>query len=227
MLLLLRKQSKGFMFAVKKTSQPLGKTPDQILISRYLKSGEECYINELFRRYHHLIFGTCLKFLKDPEESKDMTMIIFEKLFKKLKNQPVMAFNQWLYSLCCNECKNKLRNRDFGEAEVKAWQVHYEEQDTGKDSEEEVIEDLFEPEEITEASETIVVQRAISKLPATQRKCVRFFFLQEMSYKEIAEKTSLEVKEVKSHLQNGKRRLKQLLEARFGNHSINNQEPSL
>jgi len=215
------------MFAAKKASLPIGKTSDNLLISHYLKSGEERYINELFRRYHHLIFGTCLKFLKDKEESKDMTMIIFEKLFKKLKDQPVTAFNQWLYSLCCNECKNRLRSRDFGEKEAKAWQVHYEDQDTGRDQEEEVIEDLFEPKEAGEVSETIVVQRAISKLPADQRKCVRFFFLQNMTYKEVAQKTNLDIKEVKSHLQNGKRRLKKLLEARFGNHSINNQESSL
>lgn len=209
------------MFAATKVRQPIGKIPDELLISNYLKSGEEIYVNELFRRYYHLIFGTCMKFLKNAEESKDVTMVIFENLFEKLKNREVMAFNQWLYTLCANECRNHLRSKEVYNRRVETWQMDFQETETG--SEDATIEDLFETKKEA-PDERTSVQRAISKLPEEQRKCIRMFFLKNMSYKEIAHKTNFDLNVVKSHLQNGKRRLKKMLESRFGNDFINESE---
>ena len=52
----------------------------------------------------------------------------------------------------------------------------------------------------------------MEKLPAKQQICVRKFFIDEQSYKEIADLSGFSLKLVKSCIQNGKRNLKLCLE---------------
>jgi RNA polymerase sigma-70 factor (ECF subfamily) len=52
----------------------------------------------------------------------------------------------------------------------------------------------------------------IERLADEQRQCVRLFFLEERSYKEIATATGHDLNKVKSYIQNGKRNLKICME---------------
>jgi len=61
------------------------------------------------------------------------------------------------------------------------------------------------------------LETAISQLNEAQRRCIELFYLEERSYREVAEATGFSMNEVKSHLQNGRRNLKIILE--------NNREP--
>jgi RNA polymerase sigma-70 factor (ECF subfamily) len=56
------------------------------------------------------------------------------------------------------------------------------------------------------------MQEAIEKLNPQQQQCVNLFYLQKKSYAEITEITGLTMMQVKSHLQNGKRNLKMMME---------------
>jgi len=53
---------------------------------------------------------------------------------------------------------------------------------------------------------------AMLELRQEQRACIELFYFHKKSYAEIASYLEIEINEVKSHLQNGKRNLKQLLE---------------
>ena len=48
----------------------------------------------------------------------------------------------------------------------------------------------------------------LHQLKDEQRTCLELFFLKEKSYKDVAEMTGYSIKEVKSHIQNGKRNLR-------------------
>lgn len=60
------------------------------------------------------------------------------------------------------------------------------------------------------------LEEAIKKLKDEQRICIELFYLQEKSYKEVADQTGLSMLNVKSHIQNGKRNLKIILERKDG-----------
>jgi len=49
-------------------------------------------------------------------------------------------------------------------------------------------------------------------LQGHQKRCISLFFLENKSYSEIQEITQLDFKSVKTHLQNGKRMLRLLME---------------
>ena len=53
---------------------------DSEILLLYKKSGDLSLIGKLFTRYTSLVYGVCLKYLKDRELAKDAVMQVFEKL---------------------------------------------------------------------------------------------------------------------------------------------------
>src|SRR5579864_3415483 len=84
---------------------------DTEIILLYKKSGNLLLIGELFTRYTSLVYGVCLRYLKDRELAKDAVMQVFEKLISILKNHEVDNFKGWLYVTARNHCLMELRNK--------------------------------------------------------------------------------------------------------------------
>jgi len=169
---------------------------DHDLILRYKESGELAIVGELYNRYMSLVFGVCLKYLKDREESKDAVMQIFEKLVTSLREHEIMNFKSWLYATSRNHCLMQLRaqkGKNFQEiTEV------FMETRTGLH-----LEDESEME-----SNLSKLENCIEQLVAEQKSCIRLFYIQQKCYKEIVALTGFDDKKVKSYIQNGKRNLK-------------------
>ena len=64
----------------------LQEASDDELVRYYQETGNQNYVGELYQRNAHLIFGACLKYLENREESQDAVMTIFEKVMVKLPN---------------------------------------------------------------------------------------------------------------------------------------------
>ncbi len=173
---------------------------DLALIQLYKESGDKAYVGELYTRYTALVYGVCLKYLKNRDESKDAVMQIFEKLLKSLLGHEIENFKSWLYATARNHCLMELRSQK-GKTNVDITQrvmendfvLHLEE-------ESDVEVDLRK------------LDKCIDELVVDQKQCVRLFFLEERCYKEISELTRLDLNKVKSHIQNGKRNLKLCME---------------
>ena len=59
-----------------------------------------------------------------------------------------------------------------------------------------------------------LLKLGLESLKEAQQVCVELFYIQEKSYVQIAEVTGFDLKQVKSHIQNGKRKLKIFLESK-------------
>lgn len=174
---------------------------DEELLSQYQASGDIAPLGELFERYLHLVFGVCLKYLKNEEESKDMSMLIFEKLTQSARNTEIRNFKSWLHVLTKNECLMLLRSKHYKlrQAAVKI----------NNETEVDLAFSLHPQEEEDELEEHLQeLSMAIEELPPEQQRCIRLFYLEQKCYREIAALTGYELNKVKSHLQNGKRNLK-------------------
>jgi RNA polymerase sigma-70 factor (ECF subfamily) len=60
-----------------------------------------------------------------------------------------------------------------------------------------------------------LLEEAINELSEEQRQCVILFYLKKNSYQQISDKTSYNLMQVKSYIQNGKRNLKILIEKKI------------
>ena len=59
------------------------------------------------------------------------------------------------------------------------------------------------------------MEAGLKELNREQQQCVTLFYLQKKSYIEITESTGYTLMQVKSHIQNGKRNLKIILERKL------------
>jgi RNA polymerase sigma-70 factor, ECF subfamily len=180
------------------------KSDDAEIISLYKETGDNLYVGILFERYSHLAFGVCMKYLKNEDDSKDAVLQIFENIIEDLKRFNIKSFAPWLHSVAKNHCLMQLRKkrlvfndeRGVQQAEATLLTVPSNMSFMSEDLTEEHLNDLDE---------------AIQSLSDEQNKCIRLFYLQEKSYQEVSLLTGFNMNEVKSHIQNGKRNLKNYL----------------
>ena len=180
-----------------KSSKKPGDAGDEQLLQQYRKTGELAVLAALYEKYMHLVYGVCLKYLKDEELSKDAVMQIFEELIIKVNKHDIKAFKSWLYVLSRNFCLMQLRSGKKMQTEA-------------LDEIMELAEDLHHTDEREE--DLTALERCKEKLPAPQKISIQLFYMDEKCYKEIADETGYTMNEVKSYIQNGKRNLKICLE---------------
>ena len=172
------------------------KLDDGELLTKYRDSQDLQVLGVLYHRYMHLAYGVCLKYLKHEEDSKDAVMQIFEKLITAVNQQDIENFKSWLYVVTKNHCLMELRRRK-------------KEQEL-KENAQAVMEIAGDPHPNGEEKEAEIA-RALLNLPEHQKICLELFYYQNKSYQEIARETGYELKKVKSYIQNGKRKLKGLI----------------
>lgn len=179
---------------------PTSELPDRELVSLFRTSGNMEVLAVLFQRYMDLLYGVCLKYLKQPEPAKDAVMQIFEELVAKLPKHEVDNFKSWLYTLAKNYCLMQLRtpkNLKTTEFNPDSMQLEEEMHLNGIQVKEENLQKL---------------ERCLQTLSPEQKKAVELFYLQNKCYKEIAEATGIEWNKVRSFIQNGRRNLKICME---------------
>jgi RNA polymerase sigma-70 factor (ECF subfamily) len=195
-------------------------TTDGELIRQYQQTGALQPVADLYQRYAHLIFGVCMKYLKDEETSKDVSRELFEKLVRVLKENEVQNFKSWLHVIVKNQCLMHLRAQKVKHEKTVALHdrfqadVDSENSDFDKNSTSSMENQPFwNPTDEDFLEENLnLLEKAIQGLPWEQKRCIDLFYLQEKCYKEICEITGYELNKVKSYIQNGKRNLKIYLE---------------
>ncbi len=177
---------------------------DSELVSRYREKHDLDILGALYKRYMLLVYGVCLKYLKNRDDSQDAVMQIFETLIRDVPRFEIRNFKSWLYGVARNHCLMKLR-KDIRE----------------RDKQHEIAGELFmestaflhpleedDDEEIRERLKTCLEQ-----LKEEQRRCIELFYYQQHCYREIAAELMYDELKVKSFIQNGKRNLKICLES--------------
>ncbi len=186
------------------------KTPpknNEELLLLYRQTGDQKLFAELFKEHVTSVYGTCIFYLKDKDEAKDAVMQIFEKLLEDLKKTEVRNFKAWLGFVVRNHCISTLRKRN---TTLKNTSSYYD-----FEYEDALYEEELKIEKINDELLLNYMQECLSELKENQRNCVQFFYLHSLSYAQISEKTKLSINEVKSHIQNGKRNLKLLIEEKL------------
>lgn len=174
---------------------------DEYLLQEYLRSGDYAVLGELYGRYMPLVYGVCLKYLKDREHAKDAVIDIFEKLALNLDKHEVRNFKSWLHVVTKNYCLMELRKNSSKP------KISLSDQN-------ELLHFVENPVELHPIDEDLngqteqALNDCIEKLKTEQRRCIRLFYFENKSYREISLLLGLDEKRVKSFIQNGKRNLK-------------------
>jgi RNA polymerase sigma-70 factor, ECF subfamily len=178
---------------------------DLELVQQYKITRDRAFLGALFERYSRLALGLSLRYLRNREDAEDAVMEVYEHLTTALVKHEVENFKNWLYSVVANHCRMVLRRRKVAPATVEA-------SDELLDA---VLASVPAPDRDDELDQQIeALTSALAQLVQGQRSCLDMFYLQGHSYAEVARRCGYTVNEVKSHIQNGKRSLRILLQER-------------
>ncbi len=172
---------------------------EKSLIQSYKKTGDQSVLFSLYQPYMDLVFGVCLKYLKNQDDARDAVINIYEELVDKVKKYEIDYFRAWLYQLSKNHCLMILRKK----------KVHLQEFNDGFM---EFSDGVHPGAALLKESQLQLMENCIESLNAHQKKSIQLFYLQGKCYLEIASMTSQDVGKIKSHIQNGRRNLKNCMD---------------
>ena len=141
-----------------------------LLIQRHRQSDPNAF-RELVDRYHSLVFGVCLKFMRHRQDAEDATQETFTRFAKYLaKCDATRPLEPWLVAIAANRCRTLLSRRNSV-------------------SSSELVQEASICQTTQPPSETALreeVTLALSRQPANHRLAFEMFHESAMSYAEIA-----------------------------------------
>ncbi len=180
---------------------PLKNLADEGLVERFQATGEMMYLEELWCRHSRTVYVQCLRFLGDTAAAEDVSGDVLLKVIRGVRSQYQPAhFAGWLSTVARHECINHVQQAA--------------ERLRGGDPDDLHLAGHDDP------AVAIDIDSVLSQLSTPQRIAIKLFYANRYSYEEIAKLTGWGPKEVKTHVQNGRRRFKLLWErtAQGGTH---------
>ncbi len=175
---------------------------DLDLIRQYYNEKDDYWLGELLNKYLHLIFGVCMKYLKNENEAQEHTQQLcleIIQIFHK-KRQKINNFKAWLFQVTKNHCLMHLRK--------KTHQTISLEQVEHPTAHKPIPQSEFDKKE----QQYQLLEKAMASLKGDQKKCIDLFYYKKKTYKEISAEQGYSLKEVKSFIQNGRRNMKVFME---------------
>lgn len=174
---------------------------DNALLEKFYHDKDNQWLGIVLQRYTMLLFGVCMKYLKNEDDAKDSVQQVFLKAIAELHKYKVDYFKSWIYMVAKNHCLMKLRDRQGKTPAVLNEQTMLLEDDP-----------LSKQAHLDKDKMLDAMTLAIEELNEEQKQCVTLFYLDKKSYTQIADTTGYSMMQVKSYIQNGKRNLKKEVE---------------
>ena len=173
------------------------------MLEKFYADRDNDWLGILLQRYTLLLLGVCMKYLKNEELAKDSVQQIFLKVITELHKYKVDYFKSWVYMVAKNHCLMQLRDKP-GKINLELNEKFPAHDDTS------------DKQQLLQDEKTYTLMSvALNELNPEQQQCVTLFYLEKKSYSEICEMTGHTMMQVKSHIQNGKRNLRILIEKKM------------
>ena len=159
----------------------------QILIN--ISNGDSKSFLLLFNKFQNLVYGYCMKIIKNKEKSEEITQETWLRVIKNSKNyKPTAPVKSWIMSIARNLIIDDFRaNKKWIELSDEAW-------DSIEDTHED-LEQLFLNNQNNNR-----MQEAFAELPENQKVILSMVLVEDLSQSEVAIKLNTSVGAVKASL---------------------------
>jgi RNA polymerase sigma-70 factor (ECF subfamily) len=157
-------------------------------------------LHVLYDLHRTKVYNLSWRMLGKPQDAEDALQEIFIKVFDRIKNyRGDSAFSTWLYRMTANHCLDILRRRKI---------LSF----IGMDNAPEASDKTESNRLGAQMGLSPVVEKALSRLPEKQKRCLVMREMEDLSYEEIAQALGLSLGSVKSNIHRAKGFLKECLE---------------
>lgn len=165
-------------------------------IARLIQSGKIELFGILIDRYEDKMRRYARKFLSSGEDINDILQEIFIKAYTNIQSfDAKRKFSSWLYRIAHNELVNALKKK-------KRKTLHLFGLDTFFPHS---IQDNGINQEIERKDMQKIIDRCLNRLEPKYREPIILYYLEELSYKEIADVMQIPISTVGTRIQRGKR----------------------
>ena len=173
-----------------------GEQVAKVLVER-AQRGDKKAFDALVRKYQHKIVKLVSRYVRDPNETQDVTQEAFIKAYRALgKFRGDSAFYTWLYRIAINAAKNYLvaQGRRPPDKDVDAADAVYYEGSAA-------LKSNSSPERLALKDEIErTIYEAIDELPEDLRTAITLRELEGLSYEEIAQAMDCPIGTVRSRI---------------------------
>ena len=188
--------SEGTVAVYPRTAEKEQQITDIELVKRSQRGDTEAF-SELVRKYQTVVYNLAYRFMRDRNLAEDMAQEAFVKAYKHLSGfRGDCAFATWLYRVTCTVCiteLNRRKKRSEVEFEPNISETGYEE----KHSDKEIAEKIRE---------------CVTYLPQKYATVITLYYLNGMSYEEIAEIMDIPVGTLKTWMFRARKQLRRIVE---------------
>ena len=185
---------------------------DDIELMLRFSSGDDEAFDALVGRHKTAAYRVAYHFLHNNTDAEEVALEAFERVWRsRAAYKPAASFTTWFYRIVANLCYNRLRRHGTREARMRA----------GPEESDLAFETRADNRAPTPAEEVSTrelqkeIQKALSKLPETQRMAVLLSRFEGLSYAETAAALGTTEKAVKSLMARARAALKIMLEHYF------------
>ena len=178
---------------------------DEVLIKKFQDGDINAY-NQIVYRYKDRLLNFIYRFLNDLDRAEDLLQDTFLKLYThKDSYQEIAKFSTWLYTIAANLARTELRKlkrrKTFSVTELSREDREFIVSSSDADPSEDHLSKNFEK----------MVERALLELPDDFKTIIILRDIQELSYDDISKIVELPIGTVKSRINRGKLKLRDIL----------------
>lgn len=175
---------------------------DAALVEKCL-AGEREAFTEIVRRYQKQVYSLAYRLTNHPEDASDLAQEAFLKLYRVLeKYDRSRPFFPWMYKVVANACYSALRQKP-GETVPLENITEFTPLISGENTH---PEDHYEAKEVR-----MQVRKAIVELPLKYRLPLVLRYLEDLTYRQIADYMEVPLTTVETRLHRGKALLEKRL----------------
>ncbi|MFA5986989.1 MAG: sigma-70 family RNA polymerase sigma factor [Parcubacteria group bacterium] len=166
-----------------------------------VQNGEEAFFDCVIKRYEQKIFAYIMRLVKNADEARDLTQIVFIKSLRHIDSFDTnKKFSSWIYRIAHNETMNWFGHNNHNRT-VSIDDVNGVATRDFADSADVALEEWFQAELRDE------LRDALAQLPVHYAEVLRMKYFEDKSYKEIGDILHKPVSSVGTLIRRAKKRL--------------------
>ena len=159
----------------------------------------------LVERYKDRAYSLAARILSDPLSAEEAVQDAFVRAYRGIPSfRGDAAFSTWFYRIVYNCCLTRVRR--LGPERISLEEAA---------GEVPVSDELAADEELDLRELTSLVERVLKELPPHWRAVITLYYIDELTYEQIAEVQGIPIGTVKTHLFRARKRMRKLMQDRY------------
>lgn len=180
-------------------------------------ASDSTFREDLFRRFQSWVFKFFVRRGFSREDAEELAQDVFVRVFANMDDlRSEQAATVWIQRITTSIWKNELRRRRAAKRDVSTISL----ESSAEEPTLEIEDSATQPADLSllarEDEETIC--REVGALPEKMRRCLEGYEIRGLKYREIAEEQGISIDTVKSHIFQARRKLRERLAERWGDH---------